>query len=73
MCVKPALLTGRDESFLLETEVGQPYMAVFRAIRLQHILNEVVSTGTLEADRIIPECEPSLTIFHTDLLTGLQF
>ena len=73
MCVKSALLTGRDGSFLLETEVGQPYMAVFRAIRLQHILNEVVSTGTLETDGIIPECELSLTIFHADLLADLQF
>lgn len=73
MCVKSALLTGRDGSFLLETEVGQPYMAVFRTIRLQHILNEVVSTGTLETDGIIPECELSLTIFHADLLAGLQF
>lgn len=81
MCVKPTmvsspLLAGRDGSFFLETEVGQPYVDVFQAIRLQHILNEVVSTGTLEADRIIPECELSLTIFHAGLLTlltGLRF
>jgi len=46
---------GKDGSFFLETEVGQRYVEVFRAIRLQHILNEVVSTGTLEVDRIIPE------------------
>jgi len=50
-------LTGKDGSFFLETEVGQRYVEVFRAIRLQHILNEVVSTGTLEVDRIIPESE----------------
>ena len=51
------LATGKDGSFFLETEVGQHYVEVFKAIRLQHILNEVVSTGTLEVDRIIPESE----------------
>ena len=74
--VSSPLLAGRDGSFFLETEVGQPYVDMFQAIRLQHILNEVVSTGTLEADRIIPECELSLTIFHAGLLTlltGLWF
>ena len=61
--VSSPLLAGIDGSFFLETEVGQPYVDVFQAIRLQHILNEVVSTGTLEADRIIPECELHLPSF----------
>ena len=39
----------------LECEVGEPYVSVFRGVRLQHILNDVVSVRTIEADKIIPE------------------
>ena len=50
---------NEDENckYFLETERGQPYVQVFRAIRIPHILNDVVSVHTLESDRIIPESE----------------
>ena len=41
----------------LETENGQPYSCVFNAIRIQHILNDLMSVKTLEADGIIAKSE----------------
>ena len=55
--------THNGVSFL-ECEVGEPYVSVFRGVRLQHILNDVVSVRTIEADKIIPEGQCS-TDFNT--------
>lgn len=38
----------------LETENGRQFSPIFKAVRLQHIMNDVVSVRTLEADGIIP-------------------
>ena len=46
-----------NKCHFLETERGCQYEPVFKAIRVQHILNDVVSVKTLEADGIIPESE----------------
>lgn len=42
-------------TYFLETERGEPYIEVFRAIRIQHILNDIVSVQTLESDKIVPK------------------
>lgn len=41
----------------LETKIGREYIPVFKAIRVQHILNDAVSVKTLELNAIIPEGE----------------
>lgn len=41
----------------LECSEGWEWQKVFRGVRLQHILNDVVSVRTVEADMIIPQCE----------------
>lgn len=59
-CIYILLLDLAGESngcSFLETESGRQFIPVFKAIRLQHILNDVVSVKTLEADGIIPESE----------------
>ena len=48
-----------NKCYFLETDRGHKYEPVFKAIRIQHILNDVVSVKTLEADGIIPEGELS--------------
>lgn len=50
-----SLGSRHDNQYFLECEQGQQYAAVFKAVRVQHILNDVVSVKTVEADRIIPE------------------
>ena len=50
-------LAGRSGGSFLEREAGLPYVEVFRAIRLQHILNDITSIESIEADRIIPQSE----------------
>ena len=51
------MIGNEDDTCFLETERGEPYVEVFRAIRVQHILNDVVSVHTLETDMIIPKSE----------------
>ena len=41
--------------YFLETEASEPYLEVFKRIRLQHIVNDYESTQTLELDKIIPQ------------------
>jgi BTB/POZ domain-containing protein 13 len=43
-----------QEPWFLKTEEGQQYCPVFRALRLQHIMNDIASIRLLEADRIVP-------------------
>lgn len=38
----------------METENGRQFSPIFKAVRLQHIMNDVVSVRTLEADGIVP-------------------
>ncbi len=46
----------------LETEDGLPFVGVFGAIRLQHILNDFTSVKTLESDKIVPDCKLDETL-----------
>jgi BTB/POZ domain-containing protein 13 len=43
-----------QDKWYLDTEEGQQYRPVFRALRLQHIMNDIASIHLLEADNIIP-------------------
>lgn len=47
----------------METENGKQFIPIFKAVRLQHIMNDVVSVRTLEADGIIPESKAVHTEF----------
>ena len=56
----PCIVLGTEDencTYFLETERGEPYIEVFRAIRIQHILNDIVSVQTLESDKIVPKSE----------------
>ena len=48
------------EVCFLKSEEGQQYCPVFRALRLQHIMNDIASIRLLEADHIIPHGTTSL-------------
>lgn len=43
-----------NDSFFLDTEPGKPFIPVFKALRLQHIIRDFISCREVEKDRIIP-------------------
>lgn len=47
-------LAKTTETVFLDSEQGNPYVPVFRALRLQHIIRDFVSCRELERDSIIP-------------------
>lgn len=46
---------GKNRPCFLSEEDSEDYVKVFKAVRLQHILNDKPSLSTIEADKIIPE------------------
>jgi hypothetical protein len=48
-------VAGKNRSCFLEEEGTEEHIKVFRAVRLQHILNDKPSLSTIEMDKIIPE------------------
>ena len=68
LCVKSLTSPGQyclgdhHQRSLLETENGRQFSPIFKAVRLQHIMNDVVSVRTLEADGIIPPSKTSHAI-----------
>ena len=56
-------LGDHHQRSLLETENGRQFSPIFKAVRLQHIMNDVVSVRTLEADGIIPASKASHAIW----------
>ncbi len=55
----PTLLLGaaNDGRCFLECPGRGEWGRVFRGVRVQHILNDVVSVRTIEGDKIIPDGE----------------
>ena len=45
----------KDKRFFLETEQGHPYANVFKALRLNHLVNHHMDMDMLLKDRIIPK------------------
>ena len=45
----------KDKRFFLETEQGLPYANVFKALRLNHLVNHHMDMDMLLKDRIIPK------------------
>lgn len=52
----PYFISGSN-GFFLESKKGEPYVEVFQAIRLEHIVVDYCSVEVLEADKIIPSSE----------------
>lgn len=52
---KSFLTAPRKERGEEEGEEDDEYVKVFRAVRLQHVLNDKLSVATIEADKIIPK------------------
>ena len=53
---------GKNSSCFLEEEGNEDHIRVFKAVRLQHILNDKPSLSTIEADKIIPESKFLLSL-----------
>lgn len=51
--------------FLCQEE-NEEYAKVFKAIRLQHIMNDKPSLSTIETDRIIPDSKYNVLMFLMD-------
>lgn len=43
-----------NDSFFLDREQGKPFIPLFKALRLQHIIRDFISCREVEKDRIIP-------------------
>jgi len=54
--------TGQTEYFL-EQEEAQPYLSVFRNIRLPHLINHHMDVAMLVSDRIVPDSWMSSTYY----------
>lgn len=59
-CKFLTLRTGADGSFFLSKAHSDEYIRVFKAVRIQHILNDKPSLVTIEADKIIPDSRQPL-------------
>ena len=50
-------VADKDDICFLSRMGSEDFGKVFKAVRLQHILNDKPSLSTIEADKIIPEGE----------------